>query len=79
MTEPAVDRILDVLRTAPEGMTSVQISERLGVPMQTLSSQLSKMRAYGQIDGEFRHGPISANHSGTRRWSVFRLKQQERA
>lgn len=78
MTEP--DRILAVLRTAPEGgMTCVQISERLGVPMQTLSSRLSKMRAYGQIDGEFRRGPVSANHSGTRRWSVFRLKEAARA
>ena len=43
------DRILEILRGYPYGLTAKEISERLGVPAGNISSRLSKLAAYGVI------------------------------
>lgn len=51
-------------------MTSATMAERLGRRMNTVGSCMSKMRAYGEIEGEYR--PTG------RRVRVFRLKEVAR-
>src|ERR1700686_4859305 len=41
--------IIDMLRAAPNGLTSKDIAERLGTTAGNLSSRLSKLAAYGVI------------------------------
>jgi DNA-binding Lrp family transcriptional regulator len=43
------DRILEILRGCPYGLTTKEIAERLGVPAGNISSRLSKLAAYGVI------------------------------
>jgi hypothetical protein len=42
--------IIDVLRTAPDGMTTKEVSEKLGVNPYDAGGRLSKLAAYGKID-----------------------------
>ena len=48
MTELA-DRILDILRGCPYGLTARAIAERLDLTARNISSRLSKLAAYGII------------------------------
>lgn len=48
MTE-FLDRILEILRGCPYGLTAKEIAERLGVAPAKISSRLSKLAAYGII------------------------------
>jgi DNA-binding Lrp family transcriptional regulator len=43
------DRILEILRGCPYGLTAKEIAEHLGVPVGNISSRLSKLAAYGII------------------------------
>ena len=43
------ERIVAILQESPNGLTSKQIAERLGVTAGTISSRLSKLAAYGII------------------------------
>jgi DNA-binding Lrp family transcriptional regulator len=43
------DRILEILRGCPYGLTAKEIAERLGVTAGSISSRLSKLAAYGII------------------------------
>ena len=45
----AVYQILKILETAPEGLTTNQLSERTGLRSDTVSSKMSKLFAYGLI------------------------------
>jgi hypothetical protein len=47
------DRIIEILRGCPSGLTSKEIAERLGTTAGNISSRLSKLAAYGII-GKFR-------------------------
>ena len=42
--------IIDVLRTAPDGMTTNELSAKLGVNSYDAGGRLSKLAAYGKID-----------------------------
>jgi DNA-binding Lrp family transcriptional regulator len=44
------DRILEILRGYPYGLTAKEIAERLGVPAGNISSRVSKLAAYGVIE-----------------------------
>jgi DNA-binding Lrp family transcriptional regulator len=44
-----LDRILEILRGCPYGLTAKEIAERLGVTPGNISSRLSKLAAYGII------------------------------
>jgi DNA-binding Lrp family transcriptional regulator len=44
-----LDRILEILRGCPYGLTGKEIAERLGVAPGNISSRLSKLAAYGII------------------------------
>ena len=48
MTE-FLDRIFEILRGCPYGLTAKEIAERLGVTAGNISSRLSKLAAYGII------------------------------
>ena len=48
MTELA-DRILEILRGCPYGLTAKEVAERLGATAGNISSRLSKLAAYGVI------------------------------
>lgn len=43
------NRIIDILRSCPNGLTSKDLAERLGTTQRNLSSRLSKLAAYGII------------------------------
>jgi DNA-binding Lrp family transcriptional regulator len=43
------DRIVEMLRGSPSGLTSREIAERLGTTAGRMSSRLSKLAAYGII------------------------------
>jgi DNA-binding Lrp family transcriptional regulator len=43
------DRILEILRGCPHGLTAKEIAERLGTTTNNISSRLSKLAAYGII------------------------------
>jgi DNA-binding Lrp family transcriptional regulator len=43
------DRIHEILRGCPYGLTAQEIAERLGVTAGSISSRLSKLAAYGII------------------------------
>jgi DNA-binding Lrp family transcriptional regulator len=43
------ERIIEMLRGSPEGLTSKDIAERLGTTAGNISSRLSKLAAYGII------------------------------
>ena len=43
------DRILEILRGCPYGLTAKEIAERLGLTAGNISSRLSKLAAYGII------------------------------
>jgi DNA-binding Lrp family transcriptional regulator len=43
------NRIIQILRGCPNGLTSKDIAERLGTTRRNLSSRLSKLAAYGII------------------------------
>ena len=43
------NRIIHILRSCPNGLTSKDIAERLGTTRRNVSSRLSKLAAYGII------------------------------
>jgi DNA-binding NarL/FixJ family response regulator len=43
------DRILEILRSCPYGLTAKEIASRLGATAGNISSRLSKLAAYGII------------------------------
>jgi DNA-binding transcriptional regulator GbsR (MarR family) len=49
MNDNFQERILTILQESPNGLTSNQIAERLGVTAGNISSRLSKLAAYGII------------------------------
>jgi DNA-binding Lrp family transcriptional regulator len=55
------DRILEILRGSPYGLTAREIAERLGVTAGNISSRLSKLAAYGIIKNT--QGRIAHNGS----------------
>jgi DNA-binding transcriptional regulator GbsR (MarR family) len=55
------DRIIEMLRASPNGLTSSEIAMRLGTSAGNLSSRLSKLAAYG-IVGKARR-PLDRNDS----------------
>ena len=61
-------QLLDVLRIAPEGLTSKQVSAKLGIATYEASSRLSKLAAYGKIE--------RMKSSLSRRKARWRLKQE---
>jgi hypothetical protein len=68
--------IIDMLRTAPNGLTSKDIAERLGTTAGNLSSRLSKLAAYGII-GKAR-GPLVSHGSRGTVYRPPRLEPQHR-
>jgi DNA-binding MarR family transcriptional regulator len=65
-------QLLDALRIAtPEGLTSKQVSAKLGITSYEASSRLSKLAAYGKIE--------RTKSSLSRRKAHWRLKQAARA
>jgi hypothetical protein len=61
-------QIFDVLRIAPDGLTSKEVSAKLGIASYDAGGRLSKLAAYGQI--ERMKSPLSSRKA---RW---RLKQE---
>ena len=57
------NRIIHILRSCPNGLSSKDIAERLGTTQRNLSSRLSKLAAYGII-GRVR-GSGRARHKGS--------------
>ncbi len=43
------NRIIEILRNAPNGLTAKEVAERLGATRSNIGSQLSKLAAYGII------------------------------
>ena len=58
------ERIIDMLRAEPNGLTSKDIAERLGTTTGNISSRLSKLAAYGVI-GKARAALVSDGSRGT--------------
>jgi predicted transcriptional regulator len=44
------DRILEILRSCPRGLTANEVAEQLGAASGNISSRLSKLAAYGVIE-----------------------------
>jgi hypothetical protein len=44
------DRILEILRNCPRGLTAKELAEQLGATSGNISSRLSKLAAYGVIE-----------------------------
>jgi len=63
------ERIVAILQESPNGLTSNQIAERLGITAGNISSRLSKLAAYGIIRK-------SCSSSGPRR-NVYRVLTDE--
>jgi transcriptional regulator len=68
------ERIIEVLRGAPNGLTSKDIAERLGTTAGNLSSRLSKLAAYGIISKA--RGTLASHGS---RGNVYCALNNERA
>jgi transcriptional regulator len=49
MVTKLTDRILDILRSCPYGLTAKEVAGRLGATVSNISSRLSKLAAYGII------------------------------
>ena len=65
------ERIVAIPQESPNGLTSNQIAERLGVTAGNISSRLSKLAAYGIIGKtRYRRGP---------RENVYRALTDEQA
>ena len=43
-------QILEALKTAPEGLTSAEVSEKLGAANYDPRGRLSKLAAYGEVE-----------------------------
>ncbi len=43
------NRIIEILRNAPNGLTAKEVAERLGATRSNIGSQLNKLAAYGII------------------------------
>lgn len=56
------DEVIAELRTAPDGMTTLEMSKRLSAPEYTVSSLLSKLCVYGKID---KYKPPEQKHNKT--------------
>ena len=65
------ERVLHVLRDAPEGLTSQQLSDRLGLRPDDLSSRMSKLFAYGAINR------LRKRDTGGRLTTTWQAKQGE--
>jgi DNA-binding transcriptional regulator GbsR (MarR family) len=50
------ERVIGMLRSSPDGLTSKDIAERLGTTAGDISSRLSKLAAYGVIGKD--HGAL---------------------
>jgi CRP-like cAMP-binding protein len=55
------ERLLDILRDSPSGLTAKEVAERLGATATHIGSRLSKLAAYGVIDKK--RGRIAPNVS----------------
>jgi transcriptional regulator len=49
MVTKLTDRIVDILRSCPYGLTAKEVATRLGATASNISSRLSKLAAYGII------------------------------
>jgi DNA-binding Lrp family transcriptional regulator len=49
MVTKLTDRILEILRSCPYGLTAKEVAGRLGATASNISSRLSKLAAYGII------------------------------
>jgi predicted transcriptional regulator len=49
MVTKLTDRILEILRSCPYGLTAKEVAARLGATVSNISSRLSKLAAYGII------------------------------
>jgi hypothetical protein len=49
MTE-FTDRILEILRSRPRGLTAKEVAQQLGATSSNISSRLSKLAAYGVLE-----------------------------
>jgi transcriptional regulator len=49
MVTKLTDRIVDILRSCPYGLTAKEVASRLGATASNISSRLSKLAAYGII------------------------------
>ena len=49
MVMKLTDRILEILRSCPYGLTAKEVAGRLGATVSNISSRLSKLAAYGII------------------------------
>jgi hypothetical protein len=49
MATKLTDRIVDILRGCPYGLTAKEVASRLGATAGNISSRLSKLAAYGII------------------------------
>src|SRR5882757_7320673 len=58
------ERIVEMLRGSPEGLTAKDIAERLGTTAGNISSRLSKLAAYGII-GKGRSASVRPGLRGT--------------
>jgi hypothetical protein len=65
------NRVIEILRSCPNGLTTKDIAERLGTTTVSLSSRLSKLAAYGII-GKVR-GTLASH--GTR-GAVYQARTQ---
>jgi DNA-binding Lrp family transcriptional regulator len=83
MVTELTDRIIEILRGCPNGLTAKEVADRLGVTAGNISSRLSKLAAYGIIKktrGRIAHNAPpcaiynapTAAHSGT----IGRLEQR---
>jgi len=66
------ERIIEMLRGFPNGLTSKEIAERLGTTAGNISSRLSKLAAYGII-GKTRGTLASRVSTG----ATYRVPSQE--
>jgi hypothetical protein len=54
------DRILEILRSCPCGLTAKEVAEQLGATSGNISSRLSKLAAYGVIEKTRGGVPVSS-------------------
>ena len=55
--------VIEILRGSPDGLTAMEIAQRLGITAGSISSRLSKLAAYGIIGRA--HGTVfSHSHRG---------------
>ena len=69
------ERIIDMLRAEPDGLTSKDIAERLGTTAGSIGSRLSKLAAYGII-GKTRAALLS-NGSRATVYRALNLEPQQ--